>query len=575
MLILTQDISTTPIAALRLSEPARYDELMADVPDTLQLTYMGSMGSYEQMDFDLPAVSPAMYFSIDWDEPQSTAEIVVSKCQTNNDYTLPKLKYDPTAPGCATEDNFEEYVARKLLLPTKQKSKGEGRAASWQSMTPIADDSEVVFNLHPAIVAGIEPDEGLQRAGAQVANNLEILGSDNSPAVILSESELAESLMTGSPEYREVSRSLSKHDSDLTEGVTTGSAFDLNRGETIQQRLRNSSISSDVSFEIPIQYPSPLPDTEESWDIMTAVTTVCQHDQGTDGITRMPGGRPDIVRYIIRIESRSESSPSFLAEPSPISLLNSARELRYRNVGNASLIDITPHNPLKDSPHTSSRPENPWTWPRVPTASAIKLGPPAHMLRRKEPTAENLKSTVNKGIKKAVETLFTRRGINIDHGPRPRYLSDRRASMSSPSLSPKQVRSPTKAARVATKARKIRQWAKSSYCSNPPDSPQSCIAERAYEDGHYLSVTDLEPDPFSRLIYRSHDSTTRRSRAWTAVGATMPLEQIIPPPTTPPLAPKKAKRRNAFECERSPPPLPPWNPQWVGAWWRAERYRKA
>ncbi|KAK5089755.1 hypothetical protein LTR70_006597 [Exophiala xenobiotica] len=244
MLILTQDTYTTQIAALRLSEPARYDELMADVPDTLQLTYMGSMGSYEQMDFDLPAVSPDIYFRIDWDEPQSTAEIVVSKSQTNNDYTLPKLRYDPTAPGCATEDNFEEYVARRLLLPTKQKSK--------------------VFNLHPAIVAGIEPDEGLQRAGAQVANNLEILGSDNSPAVILSESELAESLMTGSPEYREASRSLPKHDPVLTKWVTAGSAFDLKRA-TIRQRLRSSSISS--------EYPSLLPDTGESWETMTAVTT--------------------------------------------------------------------------------------------------------------------------------------------------------------------------------------------------------------------------------------------------------------------------------------------------------------
>lgn len=185
------------------------------------------------------------------------------------------------------------------------------------------------------------------------------------------------------------------------------------------------------------------------------------------------------------------------------------------------------------------------------------------MFGRNEPTAEKIKCTVDKGLKKAVATLSARRGTT-NHGLRPRYPPERRAF--TPSVSPKQGPSLTKAARVATKARKIRQWTKSTYyCSDPPDSPQFCIAERAYENGQYVTVTDPGPNRLSRLIYHSRDSTALRSRAWAAEGPTTPPEQIIPPPTTPPLAPKKPKGRNALEYELSPPPLLPRDPQRVEA----------
>lgn len=238
MLILAQDTSVAQMAALGLSEIVRHDELAADVPATPQLTYMGSMSQYEQLGFDLPAVSPDMYFNVDWDKFQDTAEIVLPKHEANNGYTLPKLKYAPAAPGCANEDNFEKHVVRKGLLPTRQNSKGKDRAASWQPISPIAGKSNAVFNLH-----------------------------QTPSAVILSYSGLAASPRVQSP--------------------------DLKQAKPIRQSLRSSSMSSGVSLDLPIQLASPLRSPGVSSETATTAITDGKYTPGTDGTTRLTG-RPDI-----------------------------------------------------------------------------------------------------------------------------------------------------------------------------------------------------------------------------------------------------------------------------------------
>jgi len=441
MLILAQDTSVAQMAVLGLSEPARHDELVADIPATPQLTYMGSMGQYEQLDFDLPAVSPDMYFNVDWDKSQNTAEIVLSKQEANDDYTLPKLKYDPTAPGCAIEDDFEKYVASKGLLPTRQNSKGKDRAASWQSIMPTADRHDAVFNLH-----------------------------QTPSAVILSKSGLAAIPRPESP--------------------------DLKRAKPIQQSLRSSSMSSEVSLDLPIQLPCPLRGTEDSSETVTTVITVGQYTPGTDGITRLTG-QPDIIRYIVRTESHSEPFPPFTTEPLPNPPRHPARELRYLKMGSPSLIDILPHNRPNNSPQVPSRPTSSMTWLPALRTVETKLDPPARAFRRTEQSAGKIKSTTDPSLKKVRETCFTRRGT-VDQRLRPHYPPRRRTS--TPPVSPKQVPRLTKATRAAARARAVvRQWAKSTYCSDPPDSHHSHIEERTYENGQY--VADVQRPRLSRLIY--------------------------------------------------------------------------
>ncbi|KAK5956310.1 hypothetical protein OHC33_002886 [Knufia fluminis] len=386
---------TTTVAALRLSESLRYDELLADTPETPQLIYMGSLSEYEQFDFDTPALSPDRRFTIDWDTLDPPARI--SRHELSDTYTLPKLKYDPGAQGCAAKDDFEGYVDRKGLLPKDRESK----------------------------------------------------------------------------QYREAARILSKHDSDLMEWVSAGNAFDLKRVQTIRQRLRSSSIFSEVSLDLPIQLPSPLPVGEDS-----PLTATSQSTAGTD-FSRSTG-RSDSIRCI-----RPSSD-----QPPPLPVRSTAWKLRYFNGGKPSLIRISPPAPVQHSPLTPL-PIRWSTWPRSPTISTVIQGPPLYMFKRqpnrKQDLANRVKKTVGTGFNQLYDALTARRGIDSRARPGSRLL--RRPSTTALSPKSKLPRTSRAAAKARAVRRKIlRQIPEPDFITVLPYPSQSSTESQGYEAGGVIYV---------------------------------------------------------------------------------------
>ncbi|KAK5947138.1 hypothetical protein PMZ80_001285 [Knufia obscura] len=416
---------TTTVAALRLSESLRYDELLADTPETPQLIYMGSLSEYEQFDFDTPALSPDRRFTIDWDTLDPPARI--PRHELSDTYTLPKLKYDPGAQGCAAKDDFEGYVDRKGLLPKDRESKRKTLVTDWR---PTLRELE-------------------------------------------SEDDLTERPRTGSPEYREAARILSKHDSDLMEWVSAGNAFDLKRVQTIRQRLRSSSIFSEVSLDLPIQLPSPLPVGEDS-----PLTATSQSTAGTD-FSRSTG-RSDSIRCI-----RPSSD-----QPPPLPVRSTVRKLRYFNGGKPSLIRISPPAPVQHSPLTPL-PIRWSTWPRSPTISAVIQGPPLYMFKRqpnrKQDLANRVKKTVGTGLNQLYDALTTRRGI--DSRARPGSRLSRRPSTTALSPKSKLPRTSRAAAKARAVRRKIlRQIPEPDFITVLPYPSQSSTESQGYEAGRVIYV---------------------------------------------------------------------------------------
>jgi len=387
-ILLAQDARTTNVAALRLSERSRYEELLVDIPEAPRLTYMGNLSVYEPADLDIPVLSPERYFTIDWDTVGGPAEILIPTRETSDTYTLPKLKYDSTAPACAAEDKFEDYVIRKGLLPKDHQSKGTCIAANWRPLVPIE---------------------------------------------LITESDHIERPRTGSPEYREAARILSRHNFDLMEWVSAGNAFDLKRVQTIRQTLRSNSILSEVSLDSSVQLPSPLPVAEDS--SFTSMTVIPQYNSSTDGVTGITG-RPKSVPCNIRADIRSRPHSPSLNQPPPLPQRSTAQKLRYFNSGKPALISILTSVPAQGSLLTPRPSLQSSTWPQIPSTPMIIQGPPAHMFkrqpRRKNDLKYRIKKTVGKGLTTLNDAVFTHHSIN---GRPLRPESPRQQRSSTPALS--------------------------------------------------------------------------------------------------------------------------------------------